>query len=121
MWGSAVECRQRGGSAAPRHAARGAVGVFNQVDKFMGSEPWLRGSFVLSPPPPRYHRYAGLLEDFISSMSFQILLSNSAQVHFKAAIHPREAVPICFTPSLSFPCTPYTPAPSFAALVRWRF
>lgn len=51
MWGSAVECRQRGGSAAPRHAARGAVGVFNQVDKFMGSEPWLRGSFVLSPPP----------------------------------------------------------------------
>lgn len=119
MRGSAGERRQRWGSAAPRHAARGAVGVFNQVDKFMGSEPWLRGSFVLSPP--RYHRYAGLLEDFISSMSFQILLSNSAQVHFKAAIHLREAAPICFTPSLSFPCTPYAPAPSFAALVSWRF
>lgn len=110
MWGSAVECRQRGGSAAPHRAALGGVGGFNQADKFMGSES-----------SPRYCRYAGLLEDFISNMGFQISLSNSEQVHFKAPIRLPEAFPICFTPSLSFPCTPNTPASSCTALVSsWK-
>lgn len=114
---SGVEAK--GDSAAPRHAAPGGVGGFNQAEEFMGSEPWLRGSSVLSSP--RYCRYAGLLEDFITSAGFQISLSNSEQVHFKAPFHLPEVVPLCFALSMSFPFTPNTPASSCAALLSWHF
>lgn len=47
---SAVECRQRGNSAAPHSAAPGGLARFNQADKFIGSEPWLRGALCCFPP-----------------------------------------------------------------------
>lgn len=61
---------------------------------------------------PRYCRYAGQLEDFISTVGFQISLSNSKQVHFKA--------PICLKlfPFVSSPSCLFLALPTLLLFLR---